>query len=200
MREPTTDALTSIFYALSNERRRALRGLLSAGSPRTVVELVEITGINQPNLSKHLAALEKGQLVSRQSRGRSTLNSLSHHGAAIAGAWFDELFGAEDSLEDEPLEKAQLDRAFSLLASPWCRDLMKQRIGLPEAPAGSLQALMRVNQPEASRRLKLLQRAKLVTVRPEGSARLYAVAATTLWTLNGWAVNAWTGQSGNSGA
>jgi DNA-binding transcriptional ArsR family regulator len=59
-----------LFGALSEPSRLMLLQALQGG-PRTVGELVAVTGLKQANVSRHLAALHERRLVSRAPEGAS---------------------------------------------------------------------------------------------------------------------------------
>lgn len=61
--------LDAVFYALSDHRRRMLLAELAAG-PRSVSELATATGMKLSATSKHIAALEAGNLLFKTRRGR----------------------------------------------------------------------------------------------------------------------------------
>ncbi|MGB8348390.1 MAG: metalloregulator ArsR/SmtB family transcription factor [Ktedonobacteraceae bacterium] len=68
--EPLLDLIAARFRLLSEPLRLKLLAALTAGE-RNVGELVSLTGAGQPNVSKHLAALMQGGLVSRRKVGTS---------------------------------------------------------------------------------------------------------------------------------
>jgi len=57
-----------VFAVLSDTSRLALLQALRGG-PRTVSELVEASGMKQPNVSKHLGLLHQRGLVKRRREG-----------------------------------------------------------------------------------------------------------------------------------
>jgi DNA-binding transcriptional ArsR family regulator len=64
------------FRGLSDSSRLSILENLCAG-PMNVSELVEATGLSQPNVSNHLACLRDCGLVSAQSEGRFVYYRLS---------------------------------------------------------------------------------------------------------------------------
>jgi DNA-binding transcriptional ArsR family regulator len=58
-----------LLHGLSDESRLVILAELRGGE-RRVSELVERTGLSQPNVSKHLACLWGCRLVARERRGR----------------------------------------------------------------------------------------------------------------------------------
>ena len=75
--------------------------------------------------------------------------------------------------------------AASALADPVRRRLLELlRDG--ERSAGELGAEFDVSQPAVSRHLRVLREAGLVSVRPEGRRRLYALDARPLAELDAW--------------
>lgn len=58
-----------LFRGFSDPSRLAILEALRGGS-RSVSEIVEVTGLNQPNASNHLACLLDCDLVEREQRGR----------------------------------------------------------------------------------------------------------------------------------
>lgn len=66
--DPLLELIAARFRLLGEPMRLKLLATLSS-SERSVGELVTLTGANQPNVSKHLAALTQGGLVSRRKAG-----------------------------------------------------------------------------------------------------------------------------------
>ena len=163
--------------------------MLRLREAQSVTELVCATGVNQPNLSRHLVVLEAAGHLTRQEVGRSTLNSLALEGQAKADAWFDSLFEGRSDFADSPLTDDDLDRGFRILSRPWARLLLSKMAWSPAATAGSLEVLMAASQPVSSQRLRLMHKARLLRRRAVGSTRLYAMDAATLWTLWGETLN-----------
>ncbi len=62
------DAIAARFRALGEASRLSLIKALSEGE-RNVTDLVEITGLNQPNVSRHLSVLVTAGLVGRRKDG-----------------------------------------------------------------------------------------------------------------------------------
>lgn len=58
-----------LFHGLSDRSRLSIAGVLCAGE-RRVSDVVEMTGLTQPNVSMHLACLWECGLVTREKRGR----------------------------------------------------------------------------------------------------------------------------------
>lgn len=74
--DPLLDLIAARFRLLGEPLRLKLLAALSM-SERNVGELVTLTGANQPNVSKHLAALAQGGLVSRRKAGTTIYYSLA---------------------------------------------------------------------------------------------------------------------------
>jgi DNA-binding transcriptional ArsR family regulator len=70
------DLIAARFRLLGEPLRLKLLAALSTGE-RNVSELVELTGAGQANISKHLAILAQGGLVSRRKEGTSTYYSVA---------------------------------------------------------------------------------------------------------------------------
>ena len=75
---PVARAATTadVFNAVAEPRRRRILDLL-AGGERPVNELVELLGIGQPQVSKHLRVLREVRLVDARERGRQRLYRLN---------------------------------------------------------------------------------------------------------------------------
>lgn len=67
---PPRDLLAKLFRGFGDASRLSILLLLRAG-PRCVTEVVDSTGLSQPNASMHLACLWECGLVEREPRGRS---------------------------------------------------------------------------------------------------------------------------------
>jgi ArsR family transcriptional regulator, cadmium/lead-responsive transcriptional repressor len=76
---PQTDAVAlkaKLFRGFADPSRLGILEALGQG-PRTVTEVVEATGLSQPNVSSHLACLHDCGLVSREQEGRFVRYRLS---------------------------------------------------------------------------------------------------------------------------
>ena len=79
MTTATTDLLATkakLFRGFSDPSRLSIAEALRDG-PRSVSEIVEATGLTQPNTSNHLACLLDCGLVRREQRGRRVYYALS---------------------------------------------------------------------------------------------------------------------------
>ncbi len=99
----TTDA----FNAVAEPRRRAILDAL-AGGERTVGELVEILGLAQPQVSKHLRVLLDVALVEVRDAGRHRLYRLNGPTLKPIFDWvssYEQVWNARFELMDEVLEE-----------------------------------------------------------------------------------------------
>src|ERR671919_669372 len=78
----TTDA----FNAIAEPRRREIVDAL-AGGERSVNELVDLLGLNQPQVSKHLRVLREVGAVDVREDGRRRLYSLNGHALKPIHDW-----------------------------------------------------------------------------------------------------------------
>ena len=70
--EEALEQVAARFRVLSSPSRlRILNALM--GGPRCMGELVALTGLEQSNLSRHVAALERGGCVARRREGQRVL-------------------------------------------------------------------------------------------------------------------------------
>lgn len=74
--DPLLDVIAARFRLLGEPLRLKLLAALSEGE-HSVGSLVTMTGANQPNVSKHLAALSQGGLVSRRKAGTTIYYTLT---------------------------------------------------------------------------------------------------------------------------
>jgi DNA-binding transcriptional ArsR family regulator len=74
---------------------------------------------------------------------------------------------------------------FEAIAEPNRRRLL-ELLRSGETPAGDLVVASGLSQPGASKHLRLLREAGLVSVRAEGQKRLYRLEAGTLAALDSW--------------
>jgi DNA-binding transcriptional ArsR family regulator len=74
--DPLLDEIAARFRLLGEPLRLKLLAALSGGE-QSVGALVTLTGANQPNVSKHLAALSQGGLVSRRKAGTTIYYTLA---------------------------------------------------------------------------------------------------------------------------
>ena len=106
----TTDA----FNAVAEPRRRQILDLLADGE-RPVNDLVQLLGLAQPQVSKHLRVLREVGMVTARDHGRQRLYRVNGHALKPIHDWvktyertWDERFEAlDDVLED--LKKEQDD-------------------------------------------------------------------------------------------
>ncbi|HEX5156032.1 MAG TPA: metalloregulator ArsR/SmtB family transcription factor [Ktedonobacterales bacterium] len=74
--DPLLDEIAARFRLLGEPLRLKLLAALSQGE-QSVGALVTLTGANQPNVSKHLAALAQGGLVARRKAGTTIYYTLA---------------------------------------------------------------------------------------------------------------------------
>jgi DNA-binding transcriptional ArsR family regulator len=108
----TTDA----FNAVAEPRRRQLIDLL-VGGERTVTELVQGSGLTQPQVSKHLRVLREVALVQSRDSGRLRLYRLNGVGLKPIHDWisrfqetWNERYDALDAVLDD-LKRQEADDA-----------------------------------------------------------------------------------------
>ena len=98
------DPQTRIFKGLADPTRRALFERLCREGELTVGSLVAGSGVSQPAVSKHLAALRKAGLVEARQTGRHTHFRTDPAGLASLAGWVAEMKafwdGRLDGLED----------------------------------------------------------------------------------------------------
>ncbi|MFW2383799.1 MAG: ArsR/SmtB family transcription factor [Acidimicrobiales bacterium] len=82
-----TDA-SIVLDAVGEPNRRCLLELLHRQTEATVSELVAISGLRQPQVSKHLKVLASASLVSARTDGRHRHYRLDGRGLEIAHHWF----------------------------------------------------------------------------------------------------------------
>jgi len=82
-----------------------------------------------------------------------------------------------------------VDRVFEALGDPTRRRIL-ELLAAGEAPAGTvvaaMQAITPISQPAVSQHLKVLRETGLVTVRAEGTRRLYTIDQAGLDAAEGW--------------
>lgn len=100
------DKLTNYFKLLSDPTRLRLLVLLDQ-KDLCVCQLTGITGISQPNVSKHLARLRDMGLVKDERREQYTYYTLSIENKLFEGILEDIV----DNLEEYPHLKSDLDRS-----------------------------------------------------------------------------------------
>ena len=77
-----------ILGAVAEPSRRRLLELLHQRRESTVSELVEASGLRQPQVSKHLKVLANADLVSARVDGRHRCYRLNGNGLQAAHDWF----------------------------------------------------------------------------------------------------------------
>jgi DNA-binding transcriptional ArsR family regulator len=83
------DSLSETLAALCDPTRRAILARLREG-PASVTELSEPFGVSQQAISKHLAYLERAQLVRTRREGRQHLRELNPAPLREVADWTDE--------------------------------------------------------------------------------------------------------------
>jgi DNA-binding transcriptional ArsR family regulator len=83
------DALSLTLSALSDPTRRAILARLRTG-PASVSELSEPFGVSQQAISKHLAYLERANLVRTRRDGRQQIRELNPAPIREVAEWADE--------------------------------------------------------------------------------------------------------------
>jgi DNA-binding transcriptional ArsR family regulator len=78
--------MTSVFDVVAEPARRALLDALIE-RPRPVGELVDATGLSQPNTSRHLRVLREAGLVERSAEGQRRVYALRAPGFAELERW-----------------------------------------------------------------------------------------------------------------
>ena len=78
----------AVLEALGESNRRRLVELLHRRREASVSELVEASGLRQPQVSKHLKVLEGAALVSARADGRHRHYRLESEGLRAAHEWF----------------------------------------------------------------------------------------------------------------
>ena len=76
MNRMSLKAVARVFRALSEPNRLELLNALRSGA-KSVGELVEITGLNQANVSKQLKVLRERKFISRTKNGRHSFYHIS---------------------------------------------------------------------------------------------------------------------------
>ena len=74
---PPAPPEADVFFAISDETRRALLRRLADEGEKTVTELLKPFSISQPAVSKHLRCLRRAGLVHRRTEGRLRLYRLN---------------------------------------------------------------------------------------------------------------------------
>lgn len=77
-----------VLDAVGEPNRRRLLELLHQQEEATVSELVQASGLNQPQVSKHLKVLARSLLVSARAEGRHRHYRLEGVGLQAAHDWF----------------------------------------------------------------------------------------------------------------
>ena len=81
--------LDRVYRALADPTRRRLLTALGGGDAR-ITDLAQPLPISFAAVARHVATLEKAQLISRQVRGREHWLSLNLHGLREAEGWIAE--------------------------------------------------------------------------------------------------------------
>lgn len=85
---PSMIGADAVLDAVGEPNRRRLLELLQQREESTVTELVSASGLNQPQVSKHLKVLASAMLVSVRAEGRHRHYRLDGDGLQAAYDWF----------------------------------------------------------------------------------------------------------------
>lgn len=88
-RELTPTTAAPVFAALGDGVRLGLLSRLCEGQPLSIAQLTHGTGLSRQGVSKHLAALEQGRLVTRERVGRETRFAVQAGTLAAARQYLD---------------------------------------------------------------------------------------------------------------
>jgi DNA-binding transcriptional ArsR family regulator len=105
----TTDA----FNAVAEPRRRQILDLLAAGE-RPVSDLVELLGLAQPQVSKHLRVLREVDLVRVRDEGRRRMYRINVEPLKPLHDWlarYERMWNERFDLMDTVLDELKLDEA-----------------------------------------------------------------------------------------
>jgi DNA-binding transcriptional ArsR family regulator len=78
--------MKDVFEVVAESSRRGILGLLKDG-PRSVGEIVDHTGLSQPNVSRHLRILREADVVQAQPQGQRRLYELRPEGMLELFGW-----------------------------------------------------------------------------------------------------------------
>jgi DNA-binding transcriptional ArsR family regulator len=78
---------SDVFFAISDETRRALLLRLASEGEKNVTELLQPFSMSQPALSKHLKCLRKAGLVHRRKIGRMMFYEINAHNLQRVHNW-----------------------------------------------------------------------------------------------------------------
>ncbi len=100
--------MEDVFEVLAVSSRREILDLLMDG-PHSVGEIVESSGLSQPNVSRHLRILREADVVRAKAQGQRRLYQLRPQGmlelfgwiAPYQGLWHDSLNALEKHLDEE---------------------------------------------------------------------------------------------------
>ena len=95
----------AVFAALANPTRHELMHHL-CDSPRTPSELADLLEVSRPNVSQHLAVLQRDGLVKRSRQDGRVLWEVVDRRLSDACALIDEILGHELALRAHALEPA----------------------------------------------------------------------------------------------
>jgi DNA-binding transcriptional ArsR family regulator len=120
---PRAATTSDPFNAIAEPRRRQLIELLAAGGarPRAVGEMVEILGLPQPAVSKHLGVLRKVGLVTVSKQGQRRLYELNARELKPVYEWakhFEQFWGQQADRIKARAERAARERAASRAPRP----------------------------------------------------------------------------------
>ena len=105
---------SDVFNAVAEPRRREIVGMLADGGQRSVSQLVELTQLSQPTVSKHLAVLRSVGIVNAEQRGKERFYSLNPESLKPVHDWvqpFEKFWTNQLDRIKQRAEKKAADRA-----------------------------------------------------------------------------------------
>jgi len=121
-----SDNLAELFSALADATRLRLLNLM-AGREVCVCNLVEILGLNQPKISRHLAFLRKAGIVTARREGKWMHYSICTPSNVDAASMLAAALTALDGDKKMRADRARLDHAF---CKPGNNELPRLRKGI----------------------------------------------------------------------
>jgi hypothetical protein len=127
--------MTDIYSAIADSTRRQILDSLRAKPGQSVGELVELTKLGQPTVSKHLKALRDSDLVNVKTVGQNRFYSA--HPAALApiAAWVESFTaGSPTALEEQFGEIGEKVGSWLAAGSTWLGNKFAEQVKIDADP------------------------------------------------------------------
>jgi DNA-binding transcriptional ArsR family regulator len=127
--------MTDIYVALADATRRQILESLKAKPGQSVGQLVELTKLGQPTVSKHLKSLRDANLVSVRTVGQNRFYSVNAKALAPVADWVENFTsGTPSALEEQFEDIGEKVGAWLAAGSTWLGSKVAEQVKIETDP------------------------------------------------------------------